>query len=205
MLNLSFRAPARRKLARPALALALVLPALTHPLAAQPFSEAEARGLLFAPDRVEVARYPMENVSDEQIEILMTAARMQQYYAALAYAPGAGIMAEPTVMASNYHSPEAARAAALQQCNARRQGGARCQLALEVRPTGWQTRQLSLSAEATAAVGREYRRISGPRALAASQSGGAWAIARGDAAETQALAVCNDQAPADDCRVLLRD
>ena len=56
MLNLSLRAPARRMLASAALALTLVLPALTHPVVAQPFPEAEARGLLFAPDRVEVAR-----------------------------------------------------------------------------------------------------------------------------------------------------
>lgn len=183
----------------------LAAPLVAQTAAAGPVSGDQARGLLFAPDRIEVARHQLPDVPPEEFEVLMTVARTQSYYAALAYAPGAGIMAEPTVMASNYHSPEAARAAALQQCDARRQGGARCRLVLEVRPAGWQARGLSLSADATTAAAQDYARIRGSRALAASESGGSWVIARGDSAEAQAVAACNQEAPARDCRVLLRD
>lgn len=175
------------------------------PAGAQPFAAAEAGPMVHPADRVEVLRYPLPGLSDAEVETLMTVARSQRFHAALAFAPGAGIIAEPTVFSANHHSPEAARAAALSACDARRQGGARCTIALEVRPAGWEDPPLALNADASAAFASDYARARGPRAMAISEATGAWSIARGDGAEAQALADCTAEAGTDDCRIVLRD
>jgi len=172
---------------------------------AQPFGAAEAGPMIYPADRVEVVRHGLTDLPDEQLQTLLTVARTQRFHAALAYAPNAGVIAEPTVMAANHHSPEAARAAALAECDARRQGGARCVLALEVRPAGWQAQPLSLSADASAAFARDYRRARGARAMAISAASGSWVVARGEAAEAEALAACEAESGAGDCRIVLRD
>jgi len=184
-------------------AIALTLPPAAAP--AQPFTAAEARPMVHPADRVEILRHTLPGLSEAEVETLMTVARSQRFHAAMAYAPAAGVIAEPTVIAANYHSPEAARAAALAQCDARRQGGARCVLAIEVRPAGWQAPALSLSADASAAYERDYRRARGPRAMAISEGTGNWGIGRGEAAEVEALAACAAGTGVGDCRIVLRD
>jgi hypothetical protein len=190
-----------------ALIAAASLSAALFPAAApaQPFTAAEARPMVHPADRVEILRHALPGLSEAEVETLMTVAGSQRFHAAMAYAPAAGVIAEPTVIAANYHSPEAARTAALAQCDARRQGGARCVLAIEVRPVGWQAPPLSLSADASAAFERDYRRARGPRAMAVSDSTGNWGIARGEAAELEALATCAGGSAASDCRIVLKD
>ena len=174
----------------PATLLAVALCALALPAAADPIGASEAAAQLYPADAVEVARYQLPGLSEQELNALMTVARSQRYYAAVAYAPDAGILAEPTVLAANYHSPEAARAAALSGCDGRRRGGARCTLALEVRPQGWQARALMLSADATAGFDEQYRRAGGTRALAVSATSGQWGIGRGSSATNDAIAAC---------------
>ena len=192
----------------PAFALALCLfstlvPAV--PAAADPVDTDTARAQLFRADRVEVARYDTPGLSDDEVATLTTIAQQQKYYAALAFAPDAGIMAEPTVLAANFHSIDAAREAALRDCNARRSGGARCTIALEVRPAGWEPRDLSLSADATQAFNDSYRRAQGERAFAASASTGQFGVARGDGAADLAVSACAGETNVSDCAVVIAD
>ena len=172
---------------------------------ADPVDTATARDQLYRADRVEVLRYDTSGLSDAEVQTLTTVAQTQKYYAALAFAPDAGIMAEPTVMASNYHSIEAAREAALRDCNARRRGGARCAIAMEVRPAGWEPRDLTLSADATTAFNDSYRRERGTRAFAVSASTGQWGIAIGEGAADAAVTACAGEANVSDCAVVIED
>jgi hypothetical protein len=190
---------------RSALVLAAALTAFALPAGADPLDARAAATELFASDGVEVARYPLPGLSEQETAALMAVAQTQRYYAAVAYAPDAGIMAEPTVLAGNYHSPDAARAAALSGCDGRRQGGHPCTLALEVRPAGWQARALMLSADATTGFNDEYRRASGRRAFAASATSGQWGIGRGRNAAEDALTACRGDSQVSDCAVVIAD
>lgn len=190
---------------RSALVLASALATFALPAAADPVDARAAATQLFAADAVEVARYDLPGLSEQETAALMTVAQTQRYYAAVAFAPDAGIMAEPTVLAANYHSPEAARAAALTGCNERRQGGRACALALEVRPQGWQARALMLSADATQGFVDQYRAASGSRAFAASGSSGQWGIGQGRNAASDAIAACRGDSAVSDCAVVIAD
>jgi hypothetical protein len=189
----------------PSLFPALILAFGSTAVGADPVDTRTARGLLYDEARVEVLRYRTDGLSDEEIETLTMVAQSQKYYAAMAYAPDAGILAEPTVLASNYHTIEAAREAAFRQCNERRSGGAACVIAMEVRPAGWEERDLQLSSDATAAFNDEYRRARGTRAFAVSTASGQWGIGLGDAAQEDALAACAGDADVSDCAVVIVD
>lgn len=187
------------------IALALLTAATALPALADTLDARAARDLLFHPARVSVLQHDLSGLSEREVTVLTTVAQTQKYYAAIAYAPDLGIMAEPTVMAANYHSPEAAQAAALAGCDARRNGGRGCVLALEVRPEGWEPRALSLSADATTDFEDSYRRARGTRAFAASASSGQWGIGRGDAAAESALTACRGDSAVSDCAILIAD
>ncbi|MGY6533944.1 MAG: 5-aminolevulic acid synthase [Pararhodobacter sp.] len=174
------------------------------PAQAQTLGVAEAQAMLFPHDQVEVARYTLPGLSEEQTQIIIGVAREQRYFAAMAFAPDQGILAEPTVLAANYHSRETAHAAALAQCNALRSGGAPCTLALEVRPAGWEARALHLSADATEAFEGRFSQGAGPRAFAISDATAAWGTGQGSAAAETALAACAEGG-ATDCRVVIAD
>ncbi|MCB1404829.1 MAG: 5-aminolevulic acid synthase [Rhodobacteraceae bacterium] len=191
--------------ARPVLGLVSALVLTPFSALADPVDTATARAALFRDDRVEVVRYNTSGLSDQEIEVLTLVAQSQKYYAAVAFAPADGIMAEPTVMSANYHSIEAAREAALSGCNGRRSGGAACVIALEVRPQGWEERDLQLSADATTAFNDDYRRARGTRAFAVSVSTGQWGIGRGDTAQDDAVSACRGDTDVSDCAVVIAD
>lgn len=198
---MSMKHPLLAALAAPLLATALVaLPALADPVAG-----AEARAQLFHPEHVEVVRYDAEGLSDQEVQILASVAQGQKYYAAVAFAPADGLMSEATVMAANHHTVAAARTAALAECEERRSAADRCVIVLEVRPAGWQARDLQLSADATAAFDNEYPMRGGESALAVSPESGLWGIGSGTNAAADALATCAQagDAPAGDCVVVI--
>jgi len=190
---------------RPALAVAALITAFAGPALSDPLDARAARELLFRADRVDVLRHDLSGLGEQEVNVLTSVVQTQKYYAAVAYAPDLGIMAEPTVMSANYHSPEAAQAAALGGCNARRTGGRDCVLALEVRPAGWEARALSLSADATADFEDSYRRARGSRAFAVSASSGQWGIGRGNTAAGDAIAACQAGSEVSDCAVVIAD
>lgn len=179
-------------------------PAQAQALQAQALGVAEAQALLFPHDRVEVARYALPGLSEDETQIIIAVAREQRYFAAMAFAPDQGILSEPTVLAANYHSRETAHAAALAQCNALRSGGTQCTLALEVRPAGWESRALHLSADATEAFGGSFSQAPSPRAFAISDATAAWGTGQGNGAVETAVAACAEGG-ATDCRVVIAD
>ena len=182
---------------------------LALPVAADPVSVSDARRQLYRIDRAEVVNVDLPGLTDQQVQTITGLAQSQRYYAALAYAPAVGVLAEATVIASNYHSTEAARAAAIAQCNERRSGGAACVIGLDVRPAGWEARALQLSAEATEAFDRRFRRTAQPRAFAVSPTSGAWGYsedaASPEAARTQATERCAASKGDSDCLVVVLD
>lgn len=194
--------PLLAALAAPLLATSLgALPAFAGPVPG-----ADAAEQLFHPEHVEVVRYNAEGLSDQEVQILASVAQGQQYYAAVAFAPADGLMSEATVMAANHHTVEAARTAALAECEERRSNEARCVTVLEVRPAGWEARDLQLSADATMAFGEDYP-ASSEAALAISPASGLWGLGQGDNASAAALAACAGAGTDDvaDCAVVIAD
>lgn len=187
-----------------ALAVALSVPGL--PALAQPLPGDEARRALYRADRVEILRHPQPDLNEQLVAALLAEAQSRPYYGAIAFAPGPGLVAEPTVLVANHHSPQAARAAALAECDTRRgNSGPACVLLIEFRPAGWQAGALSLSAEATDGFERDYRRARGPRALAISPATGTWGIGLGENAAEEATAACRAENAAADCAVVIQD
>jgi hypothetical protein len=161
----------------------------------------EARDLVFAErGDIEWLIYPHDSLSEVDIETLnqLNQIQAQPYYAAMAIAPAEGIAAATTSLAANYHDVDNARDAALSACESARSGGSACVIVMEIRPQGWQDgRPLQLSAEATAALRGEYRRLSrSSRAMATSASTGQWGVGEGREA---AIAACG----AADCTVVV--
>lgn len=197
--------PVFAALAAPLLVTALsALPALANPVPGS-----EARSQLFHPERVEVVRHNTQGLSDQEVQILASVAQGQKYYAAVAFAPGDGLMSAATVMAANHHTVDAARSAALAECEERRLAAGSCVIVLEVRPAGWQARALQLSADATAAFDAGYPTRPGPAALAISPATGLWGLGQGERAAADALATCSDgngsESTAGDCAVVITD
>ncbi len=128
------------------------------------------------------------------------------YYGAIALSPGepTSSMLMPTI--SNMHSVEAATKAALAECNARRTVGEACIIVATIVPKKYKPRSLTLSAEATQAFGKQYRKLKAPKAMAASPTTGIFGIDRGDGG--RALSACNAKAGAKgsaDCRIVIAD
>lgn len=186
---------------------ALAAPFLLAPLIAlaDPVAPDAAGALLYHPEHVEVVRYNAEGLSDQEVQILASVAQGQKYYAAVAFAPADGLMSEATVMAANHHSTEAARTAALAECEDRRANPGRCVTVMEVRPAGWAPRDLQLSADATAAFGENFPEREGVMAI--SPATGLWGMAAGANAPAEALAACAEagDAPAGDCVVAITE
>jgi hypothetical protein len=143
-------------------------------------------------------------LADGQAEILGSVAAEQPYYGAIAVSPDEGLMSEATIAAANYHSVEAASAAAAAGCDAARKGAAACVIVALVRPKGWEAWPLQLSADATAAFRKDYGGKGS--ALAVSAGTGAWGMAKGNGAAEAAVAACAKKLTGpNDCAVVVAD
>lgn len=183
--------------ARPLLALILAatLPvAAPAPAAAQGVADqGQARAQLFDTRRTQVAivRHPFLSQADiATLQALPQAAQLN-YYGALAVDPRLGLQSETARGAFNFHSPEAARAAAIAGC------GPTCVVVAEIRPRDFaEGRALTLNQDASRAVeGRSLGRGGGT--LAVSPSTGAWGLGDGAAAAVASCAAAGGS----DCRV----
>ena len=177
-----------------ALAVALAAPA---PAAAQAsITQAEARAQLFDARRTQVAIVRQPFLSEADIATLQALPQAAQldYYGALAVDPAQGLQGDRARGAFNFHSPEAARAAALSGC------GAGCVVVAEIRPRDFvDGRALTLNQGATRAVaGRALGRAGGT--LAISDATGAFGLGEG---ATAAVAACA-AGGATDCRVAVQ-
>ncbi|QBY00582.1 5-aminolevulic acid synthase [Rhodophyticola sp. CCM32] len=183
------------------LVLAVPVPAQDLP------SGREAQRMLFSPrGQAEAVVVPDDSLNPREIALLETVLSEgvlpdMLYYGALAIAPDAGLANPTTTIAvGNYHDEVSARTAALERCDAAREGqGAPCVVVLLVRPRGWEPgAALQLSASASAVLRGDYRRADAPKALAISPLSGAWGI--GDSAEA-----ANEACGQPDCRVVIAD
>jgi hypothetical protein len=195
---------------RTACLIAAALLMSAGPVAAQTFTEAEARAALFGTRGTSIAVSGALSATDQQIirrTIDLLADQLNgpiKYYASIAYSPDDGLVSEALQSAMNYHSAAASDAAALAACNAVKTSGARgCEIAARVLPRGYEARALTLSHDATGAFERAYRRERAPKAMAVSPSTGAFAIAR--SAEGAIAACRGNGSGAGDCRVVIAD
>ncbi|MDF0600063.1 5-aminolevulic acid synthase [Psychromarinibacter sp. C21-152] len=185
------------------LAAALVLPALA---AAQPIDGETAAPMLFG-DAVSVAVNPGAGLNEKDAEIVDILVRSNDfsYYGAIAFSPEEGLMSESLQGAFNFHDVQTASRAALAACSQAKQPGTEaCVVAAQLFPRGYQPRTFQLSQDATAAFA-DYAESDGPKAIALSASTGAYGIGTGGDAQAQAVAECNAQAGARDCRIAVAD
>lgn len=163
-----------------------------------------AKKTLFSAEGASVQVMKQAFLADDQAQILGSVALQQPYYGAIAVSPDEGLMSEATIAAANYHSVEAASAAAAAGCDAARKGAAPCVIVALVRPKGWEARPLQLSADATAAFRKDYSGKGG--ALAVSAGTGAWGMAKGNGAAEAAIAACAAKLTGpNDCAVVVAD
>ncbi|RVV99790.1 hypothetical protein EKE94_03710 [Mesobaculum littorinae] len=177
---------------------------------AQVASESTAAGQLFAADRTGLQISNALSAEDQgTVQRLIPLFEEQQggpigYYTTIAYSPADGLVSEGLQSAVGYHSVAAADRAAIAACNSASASGG-CQVAARIVPRGYSDRSLTLSSEATAAFESDYRGSQGPKAMAVSQSTGAWSIARGADAAGLARVDCNNETGAQDCRTVIAD
>ncbi|GIT91783.1 hypothetical protein JANAI62_22400 [Jannaschia pagri] len=153
-------------------------------------NQAQAKRDLFGTRTSTLEVTPQPFLSDLDLATLREMPKLAslKYYGALAVDPDAGLQNEASTGAFNYHSLEAARAAAVEGCSAKA-GGRSCVVVAEITPRRFREgRSLTLSQDASRAVaGRDFRRAGANAALALSPSTGAWGLGDGGDA---ALAAC---------------
>lgn len=177
--------------------------ALATPAMAEVLDTKSARAQLFPIKGYEVRVSGKLSKADQrtvQALVPLMAKRLNQpvrYYASIAYSPADGLVHEALQGALNYHTPDAADAAAISACNTRKTKG-NCAIAARVLPKGYGARSLTLSVDATAAFDRKFRRLSGPKAFAISPRSGAWGYG---ATEAAAKAACG----ASDCKIVIKE
>ena len=125
-------------------------------------------------------------------------------YGAVAISPDEGLVVEWLSGVSQFHSLEAARRAAIGYCNDKKAASsADCVIVAEVSPRGAKDgAALTLSQAANAALRKEYRKLSSPKAFAISPSKGAFGFDRGDGG--RAIEACA-RSGAKDCKVVVAD
>lgn len=200
---------------------AVLLPGVA---AAEPVDGKAARKMLFSTRGSELVTVAGSGLDDAQTAVLqaildgLKGSDFDNYYGAVAVSPTfftqlseqgeAAILGGLFQLAAAYHTPAAAADAAMRGCRAaRKSGDADCVVAARVLPKKWSAQPLSLSVFATTSF-RQYRKGSGPKALAASAGTPASAIAKGEGAAESALASCNAKAAktgSPDCEVVIAD
>lgn len=181
------------------LALALAAP-LAH---ANPVDSGVAKKMLFGTGS-DVQLGQADFMGPAVAKAIEQAAASIPYYGAIAVSPGEPTTSNLMATMANFHSPEAAQTAALENCNARRTVGQPCVVIATIVPKRFKPQPLTLSVEATRSFGKEYRRLDEPKAMAISPSTGVFGIDRGDG--SRALANCAAAAKgASDCQIVVFD
>lgn len=171
-----------------------------------PVDRATATAQMFSPRGSSVEITPFDWLDRDTARALEAQARSFDWYAAFAVSPGDPAANLSAMAAANFHTPEAAVAAALAGCEARRTTGAPCVVVARVLPRRHTPRALSLSRAATEALRGPYADLPLPRGLAISPATGAFGQASPPEA---ALARCAAEAArrggGDDCVLVVRD
>ncbi|MFT7309583.1 MAG: hypothetical protein ACI853_000062 [Paracoccaceae bacterium] len=188
------------------LALAFAAGLVTGAASAEPVDTKAAREALFTGKGRSVTIFAPDFLDEDVLKAVKAYAGKFDYYAAFAVSQGDPADTGSAVGLSNFHSVQAARDAALVACNARRTTGAACIVIAVTTPKRYTPQPVELSAEASEAFRKQYRKLDPPKAFAASPVTGAWAIERGDGG--RALSGCNARAAAKgarDCAIVIFD
>lgn len=186
---------------------------LAGPAVAEPVDGKAAAKMLFSPKGFEIVVRKDSGLSEADLKTVAVLVTMDAftataaYYGAIAFAPGDGLASEATIMSSKLHTPEAAAAAALKACNAKKKSAAGCAIIADVLPKKWSPQPLMLNSDATEGL-KTYRKGRGPKAMAISPATGVWSIAKGPGADRAALNDCLAKVQptgATDCTVVIAD
>ena len=179
------------------------------PASAQVLDEKAARSALFSLRGHDVqvsSKLSKRDQSTVRALVPLMAKRLRQpvrYYAAIAYSPDDGLAHESIQAAMNFHTINAAGAAAINACNGARSSGAQpCQLAARMVPKKYKPKTLTLSIDATAAFDKVYRKAKVPKSFATSKVTGSWGMGKSD---TSALAECEKTFKPGDCEIVIRN
>ena len=185
--------------------VALIVSITALPAAAEPLDSKTAKKMLFGKgSTVELGQ--VDFIDKAVAKAIKQAAGQIPYYGAIAVSPGEPTASNLMATMANYHSPDAAQKAALDNCNSRRTTGKPCVVIATITPKKFKTQPLTLSAEATKVFGKEYRKLKAPKAMAISPSTGTFGADRGDGG--RALSKCNAAAQAKggaDCQIIIID
>lgn len=181
-----------------AISLALALSGQLH---AEAMTGKAAGKLVFSADKAEVKLMAGVDLPKEQVNAVKSVLSAQPYYGAMAMSPDEGLLSESTVATANFHSVEAAGAAAVAQCNAKKTGATPCIVVAVVQPKGFRARALQLSSEASAGFKAGYPAVGG--AVAISTATGVWGMGQTAAA---AMGACAETAAKPkDCAVVVEN
>ena len=187
--------------------LAVCLSAMALPAASESLSFKEARKALPNGKRIVAALTEDAGfLAEKEQGIVKQLEANIPFYGALALTPSEGLYVDWLNAAGQHHSIEAARAAALAHCEANRKPSSEpCVVVYEVAPRGAKAdAPLSLSAEANAALRKDYRKLRAPKGFAISKSKGTFGFAAGDGA--RALDACAKSGEgASDCEIVVAD
>lgn len=173
---------------------------------AEPVTGKMAKKALLSPKGAEAVILATAGLPADQAKVLSQVAADQPYYGAIAISPDEGLMSEATFAAVNYHNVDAASAAALVECNAKKKAAsaAACAVAALITPKGWAAGSFQLSRDATLGFRDSYAKKAG--ALATSDVTGVFGIAEGAGAAEAAIAACAAKSPlAVDCKVVIAE
>jgi len=180
-------------------------------LMAQDLPDAKAAQKLLFPTRAKAVDVI---ILDEALSAGISTAAIKKnapYYSAFAVSPTSGFIGISASAALNFHSVAAAGAAAVADCNAKREKSEKpCVVVMQVVPLNYAGRRsFQLNGDASKAFRKQYRRKAGPKAFAISESTGQWGFhvkaASDEQAAEQAIAKCAAKIEAgkkNDCKVV---
>lgn len=172
-----------------------------------------AKKMLFSHKGSEFVILKQDFMTDADVKLLNLMSGMDQfkavlYYGAIAASPSDGVTHKATLAVSSHHTPAAAAAAAISECNALRSEGPDCVVVAQILPRKYSEQAFSLSASATVTLKKTYLRGRGPKAMAISPSAGSYGVAKGEAAVEAALEACAADPAAKsaaDCLIVVQD
>lgn len=186
---------------------ALLVLGFTGASVAGPLSARDARKLLYRGDayRAEmIAPAGLDPVTQIQVNAIfgaMSASKVASeikgdgYYGAVAVVPDEPLSQKTMAVSTKLHSPAAAQAAAINECNRLSpRGSTGCVAVILILPKRYKNPSFTLSQAATDRFRGEWNGGQGPKYLAYSPSSQAWALVKGDGAADLAVSTCNDQA-----------
>jgi hypothetical protein len=187
-------------------AAALALGAAAPQASAQPVDGKTAKRMLFSTRGAEAQLANVDFMDDAVAKALRAVANQIPYYGAIAVSPGEPASSNLMSTMANYHSVDAASAAALANCNSRRTSGKPCVVIAVITPKKYKPQPLTMSVQATQAFNGNYRKMKAPKGMAISEKAGVFGFDRGDGG--RALARCSAAAAergASDCRLVISD